>query len=176
MGLSRLVIGGTLGLVRPGDHPEFFTRPPPEGRSRESRIVVDREGRFWHEGRLVEHRGMAEAFASWIDRHPHDGRYVLNNGYDWSYVTVEDAPLTVRTLHGGSEPWVELNDGSREPLDASSVRVGDDGVTYCSVRGGRLMARFSRAAQLALAPYLDQDSEGRLVLRLSERSVEVDRR
>ncbi len=156
--------------MKPGDHPEFFTRPPPEGRSRESTIREDSEGRFWHDGELVEHRGMAEAFASWIDRHPHDGRYVLNNGYDWTYFEVEDAPLVVRALRSPINPSevaeVELNDGSWEKLDPDSVHLGSGGVAYCRVRGGRFEARFSRAAQLALEPYLDQDDNG-LVLKMA---------
>ena len=40
--------------MKPGDHPEFFRFPAPEGRSRESTILLDREGRFWHDGELVE--------------------------------------------------------------------------------------------------------------------------
>ena len=81
--------------MRPGDHPEFFRFPAPEGRSRESSIVLDAQGRFHHDGELVEHPGMARAFASWIDRHPDDGRFILNNGYDWSYFRVEDVPFFV---------------------------------------------------------------------------------
>ncbi len=160
--------------MKPGDHPEFFTLPPPEGRSRESTIREDRDGRFWHEGQLVEHRGMAEEFASWVDRHPLDGRYVLNNGYDWTYFEVEDAPFVVRTLRASAsrsdQAEVELNDGTWETLDPASMRLGSDGVAYCGVRGGRFEARFSRAAQLALEPYLDQDARGAPVLNIAGRT------
>src|SRR5205809_4885030 len=89
VGRSRQI----FDTMRPGDHPEFFRFPAPEGRSRESSIVLDREGRFHHNGALVEHPGMARAFASWIDLHPDDGRFILNNGYDWSYFRVEDVPF-----------------------------------------------------------------------------------
>src|SRR5690606_42127086 len=43
---------------------------------------------------------MARSFAAWMDRHPVDGRFILNNGYDWTYLEVEDAPCHVRTLYG----------------------------------------------------------------------------
>ena len=33
--------------------------------------------------------GLARALASWIARHPDDGRFILTNGYDWTYFTVE---------------------------------------------------------------------------------------
>ena len=87
-------------MVRPGDHPDFFRLPPPPGRSRESTIVLDAEGRFFHEGAPVTHRGMARAFASWVARHPDDGRYILSNGYDWSYFRVEDAPRFRTATYG----------------------------------------------------------------------------
>jgi hypothetical protein len=161
--------------MKPGDHPEFFTFPPPEGRSRESTIRLDREGRFFHDGRLVEHAGMAEAFASWVDVHPLDGRFILNNGYDWTYFQVDDVPLFVRALHVAPDAAsMELSDGKREPLDLGSLELGSDGAVYCAARAGRMRARFTRSAQLALAPYLSEDEVGRLVIRLAGRSRVLD--
>ena len=68
--------------MKPSDHPEFFRFPPPEGRSRESTIVLTKDGRFFHEGAPVTHAGMRKAFASWLSRHPDDGRHILTNGYE----------------------------------------------------------------------------------------------
>ncbi|MGC4086425.1 MAG: DUF1285 domain-containing protein [Polyangiaceae bacterium] len=151
--------------MRPADHPEFFRLPPPEGRSRESSIVLDAEGRFFHEGAEVVHRGMKEAFASWIARHPDNGRYILNNGYDWSYFRVDDAPFQV-TAVGFSESAVtlELSDGTVEPLNPSALRLGEQGALYAAVKSGAFEARFSRAAQLGLGPYLVEDA-GRVFLQ-----------
>ena len=179
--------------MKPADHPEFFLRPPPPGRSRESTLRLDREGRFWHDGRLVEHPGMARSFAAWMDRHPVDGRFILNNGYDWTYLEVEDAPCHVRTLHGRpasapapsapapsgdghpEEPWLELADGSQEPLDPSTIWEGAGGALYCLVRGRRFRARFSQAAQLALEPYLVETSEGEVAVAIGARVHPVGR-
>ena len=88
----------TIGFVRPSEHPEFFRLPAPEGRSRESTIRLDAEGHFFHDGAPVEHAKLADAMHTWIARHPDDGRYILSNGYDWSYFTVEDAPFVVRSV------------------------------------------------------------------------------
>ena len=41
--------------MKPGDHPEFFRFPAPEGRSRESEIRLDAEGHFHDHGERVEH-------------------------------------------------------------------------------------------------------------------------
>src|SRR5262249_16688768 len=83
-------------IMKPGDHPDFFRLPPPPGRSRESRIVLDDLGRFWNGPVPIDHEAMSTAFASWIAIHPDDGRFILTNGYDWTYFTVKDAPFLVR--------------------------------------------------------------------------------
>ena len=107
---------------KPGDHPEFFRLPPPPGRSRESTIVLSKEGRFFHEGAPVEHPGMQRAFASWLTRHPDDGRYILSNGYDWSYLTVEGASRFVHAVRDAAgRPLLELLDGTELPLDPASL-------------------------------------------------------
>jgi hypothetical protein len=151
--------------MKPGDHPEFFRFPAPEGRSRESTLRLDGQGRFWHDGRLVEHLGLAAALRSWIARHPDDGRYILTNGYDWTYFTVDDAPYFVDALR--IEPGqvvLRLYDGTEEPWDPQATRVGGDGALYTPVKhnapGGPFEAKFSRHAQASLEPVLVPSAEG----------------
>jgi hypothetical protein len=143
--------------MRPGDHPEFFRFPAPEGRSRESTLRLDREGRFWHDGELVEHPRLADALHSWISRHPDDHRYILTNGYDWTYFTVDDAPFQVRSvLHDQGGLRLRLSGGHEvEPLDLS---VAEDGSLYARVEldGQPYEARFSRHAQAQLDPALEE--------------------
>lgn len=151
--------------MRPSDHPDFFRLPAPDGRSRESTIRLDHEGRFFHEGELVAHRGMARAFASWIARHPDDGRFILTNGYDWTYFTVEDAPYFVEGVRADPEgPTLVLFDGSEERLDPAALTLDPDGVFTTKVKDGAFDARFLRSAQLELAEWLEQDSDGAIVL------------
>lgn len=150
--------------MKPGDHPEFFRFPPPEGRSRESSLRLDPDGRFWHDGRPVEHAGLAAGFHAWISRHPDDGRYILTNGYDWTYFTVEDAPFFVRALRVEPQRVVlVLSDGSEEAWDPESSRIGHDGAVYAPVKEGvprgPFDAKFTRHAQASLAPLL-VDAEG----------------
>jgi hypothetical protein len=144
---------------------------------------LDAEGNFWHEGAKVEHPGMARAFASWIGRHPDDGRYILNNGYDWTYFSVEDTPffvLSVREAASGQGSGtgfeLELSDGSVEPLTLETIELGKDGVCFASVKNGVFRARFSRSAQLALAPFLEEAPDGRIFLSFSGRRRELSSR
>lgn len=148
--------------MKPGDHPEFFRFPAPEGRSRESTIVLDAEGTFFHDGAKVAHPKLAAAFHKWISRHPDDGRYILTNGYDWTYFTVEDVPYFVRSVRDvDGSAVLTLNDDSEETLDPASLRVGPRDDLYLvvkrSVRGGPFDAKFTRAAQIQLAPFLREE-------------------
>jgi uncharacterized protein len=138
--------------MKPGDHPEFFRFPAPEGRSRESTIRLDAEGRFWHDGRPVEHAGLAAALHGWISRHPDDRRYVLTNGYDWTYFTVDDAPYFVRAVRLEPDRVVlQLSDGTEEAWEPAETRVGHGDALYTTVkrgaRGGPFEAKFTRHAR-----------------------------
>jgi hypothetical protein len=150
--------------MKPGDHPEFFRFPAPEGRSRESTIRLDAHGRFWHDAAPVEHAGLAAALSGWISRHPDDGRYILTNGYDWTYFTVEDAPYVVRAVRIEPDRIVLLlSDGTEEPWEPESTREGDGGALYATVkraaRGGPYEAKFTPHAQSSLLPVLVEQSD-----------------
>jgi hypothetical protein len=160
--------------MKPGEHPEFFRFPAPEGRSRESTIRLDARGRFWHDGGPVEHAGMAAALRSWITRHPDDGRYILTNGYDWTYFTVEDAPYFVESLRIESDRIVlSLSDGTEEAWEPETARVGPDGGVYAVVKreakGGPYEAKFTPHAQGCLEPVLVDAGEARPAVRVGER-------
>ena len=155
--------------MRPGDHPDFFRLPPPPGRSRESTIRLDAEGRFFHEGERVEHPGLAAAMHTWIARHPDDGRFILTNGYDWTYFTVEDTPFFVRGLRVEPDRVVlRLSDGTEEPWDARATKFAtkrDGDRVTTPVKGGAFEARFDRHALLALGEVLEEHG-GRMAARV----------
>jgi len=132
--------------------------------------VLGADGRFLHDGALFDHPGMARAFASWIDRHPDDGRFILNNGYDWTYFRVEDVPFFVLGLreHAG-QLLLALSDGSESPLQPETLSVGGRGALYTSVKSGKFQARFSQPAQTALAPWLASSENDQLFLEIAGR-------
>lgn len=157
--------------MKPGDHPDFYRIAPPPGASRESTIVLDAEGRFWHDAERVEHPALARAMHSWIARHPDDGRFILTNGYDWTYFRVDDAPFTVRSLRVLPDAvMLSLSDETEEALVPETLRIGHDDALYVKVKGGAFEARFSRHAQTALAPALAEGSDGKLELRIAGRA------
>ena len=153
--------------MKPSDHPEFFRLPPPEGRSRESSIVLTNDGRFFHEGEPVVHPGMHQAFASWLQRHPDDGRYILSNGYDWSYLTVEGASRFVRAVRSvEGRPVLVLLDGLEARLDPLALRSDAAGKLSVALPAGE-PADFTAAAQLQLAPWLTE-RDGAIGLQIDD--------
>lgn len=155
--------------MKPSDHPDFFRLPPPPGQSRESRIVLDQDGRFWNGDIPIDHDAMSLAFASWIRLHPDDGRFILTNGYDWTYFTVKDVPFFVKHVEivpNGAR--LRLSDGTEESLAPAGVRVSPSGVLYARVKGGDFEARFFQTAQAEMVELVDEGPDGEPWIHVSE--------
>lgn len=134
------------------------------GRTRETKIRRDARGRWFDGSDPIEHPLLTQAFDAWIDR-ADDGRYCLRNDINWAYVTIEGAPVFVRSLElergpAGARAWLQLSDGRREPLDPSTLREDREGALHCQVRGGALAARFDAHAAMQLEPVIHEDAEG----------------
>lgn len=145
---------------------------------RQSGLSIDDEGRFLHRGEPITHPRTLEVLWRSLARAP-DGRWLVSIGRESGYVEVRETPYVVRGVidaEGGAPPALLLSDGSREPLDPGTLRLGADGVLRCSVKGG-VPARFARAAHVALGSALDEDppGSGRYVLALGDERWPVGR-
>ena len=166
--------------MKPGEHPEFFRFPAPEGRSRESTIRLDGEGHFFHDEALVEHPKLRDALHTWIARHPDDGRYILTNGYDWTYFIVEDVPYFVRSIReNDGDAMLVLSDATEEPLDPSTVHANARGELYLKVKkdakGGPFDAKMTRFAQGQLGPFLEAAGDEGVSLTTRRGRIQLDR-
>lgn len=124
----------------------------------DSGLVLDRDGRWFHDGEPVEHPKIVEAFNRGLERAP-DGRYLLRFGPDWCYVTVEDAPLQVAVaLEVDGRVALKLSSGATESLRPETLWERG-GVLYCLSQAG-LPARFGRSAQVALGSLLEERPGG----------------
>ncbi len=155
--------------VIPARPPLDWTGRSPCPFTRESAIRIDADGRFWHEGAPVDHPKLAAAMATWISRHPHDGRYVLENGYDWCWITVDDTPFMVRAVRvEGPLLIATLSDGTEERLDPASLEIDRTGNVRCEVKreakGGPYPAKLDRHALQSLGERLRDDGEGLLLV------------
>ena len=72
---------------------------------------------------------------------------------------------------------LRLDDGTEEPWNPSESRVGKGGALYTAVKrgqdGGPYEARFHRHAQIALAPVLDVDADGKAGAHIGGRFVAI---
>lgn len=126
-----------------------------------SGLSIDEEGRFLHRGEPIAHARTLEVL--WRSLEPAGGgRWLVRVGRESAYVEVAETPWIVRGVEvacGMAAPSLLLSDGSREPLDPATLRVGGDGVLRCTVSRGRA-ARLARAAQIALGMALEEDPPG----------------
>ncbi len=139
----------------------------------DSGIRLDRQLRWWHDDEPVEHPRVVEAFNRGL-KVTDDGRYKLEIGDDWCFVTVQEAAFGVVAFDVSEDgvASVRLSDRTAEALDVASLKVGADGVLMAKVKGGKALARFSRDAQFALGQHLNE-SDGRLTFSLNGRQWPV---
>lgn len=140
---------------------DFQLTPEMIERLRQTGIRLDREGRFWHEGAVVTHRGFQLALLRWLDRLD-DGRSILRlDEKRYAYIDVEDAELLALSARwDGDRVLLTLNDESEEELAYDSLSVGAGDALYCRVRGGRLTARITTPAYYVLAERIEDGPTG----------------
>lgn len=130
-------------------------------------LSMDEECNWYFDDKPIEHENTIRFLNENLDRHPEDGRLIVNAGNAWSYVRYADAPYLVkairdRKIDGGKSPErieLILSDGSLEDLDPATLTVGDRNVLYCRVKGGSEEARFSRQAYYQLAGHIRESGE-----------------
>lgn len=148
---------------------------------RQSGIRLDREGRLWHEGQEVTHRRFQTALRRWLDRLP-DGRSILRlDETRYAYVEVEDSHLLVTSVTWDNDrAMLLLNDGTSEELAYETLEQSEDSAMYCTVRQGRLLARFLTKAYYQLAeriePATDAADEETFSLLARGERYEIGRR
>lgn len=121
-------------------------------------ISFRRDGHWYADEERIENRRIELLFSRCIRpdlREGREGQWMVDVGVDRQPVRVEDTPLVVTSVDGDRDRGftIRTNDGVEEPLDCSTLEVGDGEVLYCSVdRGerGRLRARFLRPAYYRL--------------------------
>lgn len=125
-----------------------------------SGLSIDDEGRFLHRGEPITHARTLEVL--WRSLRPlPGGGWEVAIGRERATVAVADAPYAVRgvTADPAGAPLLHLSDRSVETLDPATVRLAPDGVLRCTVKDGR-PARFTRAGQVGVEPWLREDPPG----------------
>lgn len=132
-----------------------------KGRTRETKIRRDSEGRWFNENEPITHPLLVQAFDSWLIPAPDgSGRWALSNSINWAFVAIEGPPRFVRSVVVAEEAVsLRVSDGKVESLQPRTLREGPDGALYCDVAGA-LVARFDRSAVMQLESILAEDEQG----------------
>ena len=126
-----------------------------------SSIRFGRDGRWYADGAPITNPRIARLFSRSVHR-AGDGSYELRIAEERATISVDDTPyvVTAATVDDAGTVWIDLNDESREALDADSLTVGIADVLYCRVKDGRESARFLRPAYYQLADRIVADAGG----------------
>jgi hypothetical protein len=123
-------------------------------------LRVDRTGRLWHLRDEVTHPGLRRAILRWLDVSD-DGRAIVRlDGDRFAYIDIDDTHLRVTAIHWHDDrPIAFLDDGTEPPLAMATLVIDRDHRARCLVRGGRLTARLSSAAQQVLFERAEQRAD-----------------
>jgi len=127
-------------------------------------LRLDAEGCWHHEGEAFSHAGVTALFDRGLDLHPVTHEPIVRIGEQWCYVRCDDLPFVVRRWRLGltdTDPGLRglLNTGAEIDVEPDALTCDAHGriaVRFCEGR----VARVSRAAQAALAPYLVEGAAG----------------
>lgn len=139
-------------------------------------VRVDPQGRWFVgrkriEGRVLDHFLRHLGFDLELQRYVI--RYRLERHFETRYLHHESPPFRVRRVErkgGNAELW--LNDGSREPLAASTLVLDRRERLYCAVKPQRLPAQFDDTARWTLLKDATQRDE-HLLLFMDGQVVEL---
>jgi len=128
-------------------------------------IRIDKQGVWFYKGSEMFRKDIVQLFYQHLIRED-SGKYVIQLPNDRCYIEVEDVPFVVTGIMNEREGsgklkaiQVSLNDDTYEALNPESLRIGQDNILYCTVKGNGFEARFSRASYYQLADYIEFDSD-----------------
>ena len=128
-------------------------------------IFIDKEGNWFYQDSPMIHKSIVLFLYENLHRDQW-GRYIIEWQDQVCEVDVEDTPYVIQRAdmqNDGSNQKqflaITLNDGSVEKLDFETLRVGQENVPYCSVKGGQFEARFLRQAYYQLTQFIEVDEQ-----------------
>jgi hypothetical protein len=138
------------------------------------RITFGKDGRWYCDGEPIPNQAICRLYARAMTVDA-DGTARLELGEDRARVDVEDTPWVVVQVDGDPRHGFALllNDGTREPLDPTTLAVGADHVLYARAKPGRHRVRFLRPAYYELMRHAEPDADGHPTLRVGDRRVAI---
>lgn len=122
-------------------------------------IQVDKEGAMSHDGAPMIHPGIIEMIYESV--YYEDGDYFLKVGEQRCQLEVEDTFHVIQRAEFTPDGVrILVNDGGSETLDPATLWLSDEGVLYCTIKGGAFPARFLRQAYYQITQGLVEHGDG----------------
>lgn len=139
-----------------------------------SSIRFGRDGEWYADGQRITNPRIAALFSRHVVRAA-DGSYELRIADERAPISVDDTPYVVVSaqVDGDGAVRIALNDGTSEPLDARTLRVGAADVLYCRVKDGSEPARFLRPAYYQVAERITAMPDGTFAFRTPAGTVPI---
>ena len=146
-------------------------------------ITIDAKGQWWYEGNKIVHPKVLALFKSSLTIDESTGKLFVDYKGKQAPVKVEKTPFFIHDIvveKGADgeliEIVLELDDGTREPLDPESLGLDDSGALQVKVKEGRFAARCLQAAHFRLAELLSEDGAGGFSLVIGGKSYILAKR
>jgi hypothetical protein len=122
------------------------------------KIHFGKDGWWYANDERIENRRINVLFSQHLRRTSED-TYEIAIGWDKVGVEIEETPYVITRVSGDATQGftLRLNDESEEPLDPTSLSIGQENVLYCRVKGGTETARFLRPAYYQLTAHVQED-------------------
>jgi hypothetical protein len=128
-------------------------------------IYVDKEGRMWHQGAEMIHKGINRLLTDHVEL-DNNGCYIIRFKGQECYVEVEDTLFVINRVVASVSDGppdrlkITLNDGTSEELDPATLRQNQENIMYATVKSGRFPARFLRTGYYQLAEHVIETKNG----------------
>jgi hypothetical protein len=135
-------------------------------------LIFTKNGKWKHDGVLVQHSGVARYFSRHLKYSPSHKSWVVEVDGKCVPAVVEDTPQVVTSIDLSSHnTTLTLSNGLVIPLDLSDIHLSREGVWYASA-GDEDRFRILRNVVQSLMPYIEE-LDDKYVMKLHGKVFEI---
>jgi hypothetical protein len=122
------------------------------------KLKLNRQGEWFHEGRIFERKALSDLFHRSIVWDPEDKEFFIQIGKERARFEIEDVPFFVSSIRAEEPQTISLLGGHTEELNPKEFYLGTENQIYYRLQSGH-EARLTRAAHQHLMTFGVSESE-----------------